>query len=54
MVTYYAFRRWSGRVTEVTADRVEFTEGGGIAFYDTEGKLILAVAAKDWNDLQEI
>ena len=50
----YVFTRWSGRTTQVIADRVEFTVGGGIAFYTSEEKLLLAVQKGDWNNLTEI
>lgn len=48
----WVFRRWSGRRTEILAERVEFTPGGGLAFW-TGDQLVLAVQRGDWNDLTE-
>ena len=52
LVRRWRFRRWSGRVTEVLAERVEFPPGGGLVFW-TADQLILAVRDGDWNDLTE-
>lgn len=49
----YQFVRWSGKTTLVHATRVEFTAGGGLAFWKGYW-LALAVNKSDWNDLCEI